>query len=150
MSQQLTGTNASSHETIDFYVDEKNYFLGAGDQLTAFVWGAKEDQLIIYVAGDGKIIVPSVGSFDLEHKNLNKNRSQTRIENEQKEHPDANNSNCRDVGIIDFLISCRRQDYNMCSVRADESEIENIATQTEQKRKEIVDLALSRQKLILN
>jgi hypothetical protein len=42
-------------------------------------------------------------SFDSEPKNLNKNWSQTKIENEQKEHPHANNSNCRDVRIIDFL-----------------------------------------------
>lgn len=64
-------------------------------------------------------------SFYSEYKNLNKNCSQIRIENEQKEHPHANNSNCRDVGIIDFLISCRRQDYNIGSVRAD-YECENL------------------------
>lgn len=61
----------SPMKNIDFYVDESNYFLGTGDQITAFIWGAQEEQITIYVTGDGTLIVPTVGAYKLSHTPLN-------------------------------------------------------------------------------
>jgi protein involved in polysaccharide export with SLBB domain len=62
------------------YVVESDYYLGAGDVLTAFIWSGEEQKLSVTVTNDGTIIVPTVGAFNYPNSPLSSVKDSLSIE----------------------------------------------------------------------
>lgn len=65
----LTGDSKTTN-AADVYVDEDTYVLGSGDVLTAYLWGLKEEVLTLSVTNNSKVIIPTVGSVDVNRISL--------------------------------------------------------------------------------
>lgn len=79
----LTGDSKTT-KAADVYVDEATYILGSGDVLTAYLWGLKEEVLTLPVTNNGKVIIPTVGSVDVNRISLQKAKKKIRRAIRQK------------------------------------------------------------------
>ncbi|MGM0443254.1 MAG: SLBB domain-containing protein [Fibrobacterota bacterium] len=63
--------------SADVHVNEEEYYLGSGDELTAYIWGGEEKQLDITVTSSGKVMIPTVGPIDI--RTITLDSAKTRI-----------------------------------------------------------------------
>ncbi len=54
---------ASQSVSTGLYIAEDEYVLGAGDELSVYIWGIEEKILHVTVSHSGLLLIPTVGSF---------------------------------------------------------------------------------------
>jgi protein involved in polysaccharide export with SLBB domain len=55
---------------IDCAIDENNYVVGPNDELTVYLWGSIDREIVASVNNEGRLIIPSVGAIPLNNMKL--------------------------------------------------------------------------------